>query len=216
MEQTGRQTLHVARFDQWFGRLGVDAEYSRGTQLCALHRREFARFYLGLLGQVALSCDPHTFVSPETAVVLFGESEWRQRMRALVEQPSRFDSDPCSAGTAVMLQYLRLLFVSEERDEDDLPTATLLIGAPAPPSFFAPGQHFAATKLPTALGTISLRCESSRDEVVYFLHIENRPVTVELFYFDAAARHRSEKRQLLPAPKSSIASDETIIIRLAK
>lgn len=216
LEQTGRQTLHVARFDQWFGRLGVDAEYSRGTQLCALHRREFARFYLGLLGQVALSCDPHTFVSPETAVVLFGESEWRQRMRALVEQPSRFDSDPCSAGTAVMLQYLRLLFVSEERDEDDLPTGTLLIGAPAPPSFFAPGQHFAATKLPTALGTISLRCESSRDEVVYFLHVENRPVTVELFYFDAAARHRSEKRQLLPAPKSSIASDETIIIRLAK
>jgi len=210
LEQTGRQTLQVARFDQWFGRLGVDAEYSRGTQLCALHRRDFSRFYLGLLGQVALSCDPQTFVSPETAIVLFGESEWRDRLRALVEQPSRFDSDPCSAGTAVMLQYLRLLFVCEERDEDDLPTGTLLIGAPLPPSFFASGQHFAADRLPMALGpsrpdpsspfattqgTISIRCESSAREVTYSL-TSSQAVTVELFYFDAAGRHRSEKHRL--------------------
>lgn len=195
LEQTGRQVLQVARFDQWFGRLGVDAEYSRGTQLCAIHRREFSRFYLGLLGQVGLSCDPHTFVSPETAIVLFNQTEWNDRMRTLAEQPSRCDSDPCSAGTAVMLQYLRMLFVCEERDEDDLPTGTLLIGAPMPPSFFAPGKHFAGTNLPTALGTISLRCESSLREVVYFLRVR-RPVTVELFYFDSSQQHRSHKHRV--------------------
>jgi uncharacterized protein YozE (UPF0346 family) len=194
LEQTGRQVLQVARFDQWFGRLGVDAEYSRGTQLCAIHRREFSRFYLGLLGQVGLSCDPSTFVSPETAIVLFEQHEWNDRMRTLAEQPSRCDSDPCSAGTAVMLQYLRMLFVCEERDEDDVPTGTLLIGAPMPASFFAPGQHFAGTNLSTALGTISLRCESSQQEVVYFLRVR-QPITVELFYFDSSQQHRSHKHR---------------------
>ncbi len=197
LEQTGRQTLQVARFDEWFGRLGVDAEYSRGTQLCALHRRDFARFYLGLLGQVALSCDPHTFVSPETAIVLFGETEWQDRLRALRQQPCRFDSDPCSAGTAVMLQYLRLLFASEERDEDDLPTGTVLIGAAMPPSYFAPGQRFSAERLPTRYGTLSLLCESTQREVVYTLAV-TQPVTVELFYFDAALQHRSFKQRIEP------------------
>ena len=91
-----------------------------------------------------------------------------------------------------MLQYLRMLFVCEERDEDDLPTGTLLIGAPMPASFFAPGKHFAAANLPTALGTISLRCESSQQEVVYFLRVR-RPVIVELFYFDSSQQHRSHK-----------------------
>lgn len=203
LEQTGRQALQVARFDQWFGRLGVDAEYSRGTQLCALHRRDFSRFYLGLLGQVGLSCDPHTFVSPETAIVLFDQTDHRDRMRALVEQPARFDSDPCSAGTAVMLQYLRLLLVCEERDEDDLPTGTLLIGAPMPPSFFAPGQHVAADNLPTLLGTISLRCESTEREVLYSLrihqsvaHTDAQSLFVELFYFDASGKQRSHKQRV--------------------
>ncbi|MBL8635373.1 MAG: hypothetical protein JNM40_19255 [Myxococcales bacterium] len=220
LELTGRQTLQVARFDQWFGRLGVDAEYSRGTQLCALHRRDFARFYLGLLGQVGLSCDLNTFVSPETAIVLFDQTDFRDRMRALVEQPARFDSDPCSAGTAVMLQYLRLLFVCEERDEDDLPTGTLLIGAPMPPSFFAPGQHFSADKLPTMLGTISLRCETTEQQVRYVLSVRQTSsrsaspsgtpfVDVELFYFDSEQKQRSHKQRLL-------ATDEEHIIQLAR
>lgn len=208
LEQTGRQTLQVARFDQWFGRLGVDAEYSRGTQLCALHRRDFARFYLGLLGQVGLSCDPFTFVSPETAIVLFDEADYRDRMRALVEQPARFDSDPCSAGTAVMLQYLRLLFVCEERDEDDLPTGTLLIGAPMPPSFFAPGQHFSAQKLPTVLGMISIRCEATDPHICYFLRV-SQPVDVELFYFDATQKQRSHKQRL-------VVTDDEIVVQLAR
>lgn len=195
LEQTGRQVLQVARFDEWFGRLGVDAEYSRGTQLCALHRRDFGRFYLGLLGQVALSCDPHTFVSPETAIVLFEEREWHDRMQALRQQPCRFDSDPCSAGTAVMLQYLRFLVVSEERDEDDLPTGTILIGAAMPVSYFAPGQHFAAQKLPTLFGKLSLRCESTERDVRYTIHCEQE-LTVELFYFDLQGQRRSHKQRI--------------------
>ncbi len=195
LEQTGRQTIQVARFDEWFGRLGVDAEYSRGTQLCALHRRDFARFYLGLLGQVALSCDPWTMVSPETAIVLFSDEEWHDRLQALRQQPCRFDSDPCSAGTAVMLQYLRLLVVSEERDEDDLPTGTVLIGAAMPPSYFAPGQQFSAQRLPTIFGTVSLHCISTEREVIYTIWT-TQALTVELFYFDAAGQHRSHKQRL--------------------
>ncbi|HNI59488.1 MAG TPA: hypothetical protein PKW11_06075 [Pseudomonadota bacterium] len=212
LEQTGRQVLQVARFDDWFGRLGVDAEYSRGTQLCALHRRDFSRFYLGLLGQVALSCDPYTFVSPETAIVLFDDTEWRDRMKALSQQPCRFDSDPCSAGTAVMLQYLRFLVVSEERDEDDLPTGTVLVGAALPKSYFAPGQHFAAHKLPTLFGPISVDCESSERETVYRIAY-NQAFTVELFYFDRAGQHRTHKTQL-PVPAQTTRPHTPTVVRL--
>lgn len=204
LHATGRQTLGVARFDQWFGRLGIDAEYSRGTQLCALHRREFDRFYLGLLGQIGLSCDPHTFTSPETAIVLFSRTEYRERMRALAEQPARVDSDPCSAGTAVMLQYLRYLLALEERDEDDLPTGTLWLGAAAPRSWFAPGQSFAAHELPTSLGPISLRCRSTAAAVVYEITTV-RPLPVELFYFDAAGRRGSRKALVQGTQRVSIA-----------
>ena len=187
---SGRQTLGVARFDQWFGRLGIDAEYSRGTQLCALHRRDFGRFYLGLLGQVGLSCDPFTFVSPETAIVRFTPQEYQERLRAVAEQPARCDSDPCSAGTAVMLQYLRYLLVMEERDEDDLPTGTLWIGASAPPSWFLPGRAFAGRDLPTSLGKVSLRCTTSEEAVTYRIET-TRPLPVEVFYFDSAGRQLS-------------------------
>lgn len=194
LHETGRQVLGVARFDQWFGRLGVDAEYSRGTQLCHLHRRDFDRFWLGLLGQVGLSCDPDTFVSPETAIVYFTAAEHHARMRTLSEQPCRFDSDPCSAGTAVMLQYLRYLLCTEERDEDDRPTGRLWLLPAAPASWFRPGERIQVRELPTAFGAVSLRCEATEAELRITIAIE-RPVPIELFYRDATGRRRS---RLLP------------------
>ncbi len=199
--QTGRQVCGVARFDQWFGRLGIDAEYSRGTQLAHLHRRDFDRFYLGLLGQVGLSCDPATFVSPETAIVRFSRRDHQDRMRALSDEPRRYDSDPCSAGTAVMLQSLRYLLLFEERDEDDLPTGVLLCAAGAPRSWFAPGTTFAIASAPTALGRISLRCTSTERSLKYEV-TASRPMTVELFYFDAAGTRRSSRQALAGAALS--------------
>jgi hypothetical protein len=192
--QTGRQVLGVARFDQWFGRLGVDAEYSRGTQLCALHRRQFDLFWLGVLGQVGLSCDPHTLVSPETAIVYFTEEEHRARLRTLAAMPSRFDSDPCSAGTAVMLQYLRYLVCTEERDEDDLPTGALWLLPAAPPSWFQPGRRIVAERLPTLFGPISLRCEATARALdVTITTARAEPVDVELFYCVEGGGRRSTK-----------------------
>ncbi len=167
LAKTGRMVLGIPRFDGWFGRLGIDAEYARGTQLVALQRRQFDQFYLGLMAHVALSCDPHTFVSPETAIVLFTREEYQDRMRALRFQGSRADSDPCSAGTGVLLQYLRLLLACEERDEDDLPTGTLWLGAAAPPSWFHAGKEFGCQELPTLHGQISYRCRSRGSRVTY-------------------------------------------------
>lgn len=188
--KTGRQVLGVARFDQWFGRLGVDAEYSRGTQLCHLYRRDFERFWLGVLGQVGLSCDPDTFVSPETAIVYFTAAEHHARMRTLAEEPCRFDSDPCSAGTAVMLQYVRYLLCTEERDEDDRPTGTLWLLPAVPASWFRAGELIVVRDLPTAFGAISLRCESTGAELRITIETE-RPVPIELFYRDVAGGRRS-------------------------
>lgn len=181
LEATGRMVLGVPRFDPWFGRLGVDAEYARGSQLAALHRQEFDRFYLGFLGQLGLSCDPHTFVSPETVFVRFSEEEQQDRLRVLGSQAARADSDPCSAGTGVMLQYLRWLLVCEARDEDDLPTGILWLGAGAPRAWFRPGTSFAVSRLPTLFGPISFRCTVEERWVVYDLRTEG-PVELELFF----------------------------------
>jgi hypothetical protein len=125
-------------------------------------------------------------------------------MRAVAEQPARVDSDPCSAGTAVMLQYLRYLLVFEERDEDDLPTGTLWLGAGAPPSWFLPGRTFAGHDLPTALGPVSLRCETTATTVAYQVETV-RPLPVEVFYFDAAGRHRSHKALVAGAQTLALA-----------
>lgn len=195
LPETGRTVLGVARFDRWFGRVGVDAEYSRGLQLCHLNRRDFDRFHLGLLGQIGLSCDPFTFVSPETAMLRFSREEHQDRMRALAHNPRRPDPDPCSAGTAVMLQYLRWLLCYEERDEDDLPTGTLYLGAAAPARFFAPGQAFGVRDLPTALGTVSFRCEGAADKVRYEVKSE-RPITVECFFASERGERRSQRRRI--------------------
>lgn len=196
MSSTGRMVLGIPRFDGWFGRLGLDAEYARGAQLAALQRRQFDRFFLGLMAQVALSCDPFTFVSPETAIVLFSRQEYQDRMRALRFQGSRADSDPCSAGTGVMLQYLRLLLACEERDEDDLPTGTLWLGAAAPPSWFQPGKQFGCTRLPTLQGQVSYRCSSHSDRVTYAIETSTA-MRVEAFAH-VGGRHVSQTALIYP------------------
>lgn len=206
LDDTGRMLLGVPRFDGWFGRLGIDAEYARGTQLLALQRRDFRRFYLGLLTQVALSCDPHTFVSPETAIVLFGRDEYQDRLRALSLQGSRADSDPCSAGTGVMLQYLRLLLACEERDDDDLPTGTLWLGAAAPPSWFAAGQSFGCERLPTLLGEVSYRCRSDGKRVVYAVST-SAAIKIEVFAY--LGGQRLSKTAVI-YPRGEIAIEPTV------
>ncbi len=192
LEATGRQVLGLPRFDGWFERLGIDAEYARGCQLAALQRREFARFYRGMLAQIGLSCDPYTFVSPETAVIRFTQEEQIERMQALATQACRADSDPCSAGTGVMLQYLRHMLVTEERDEDDLPTGTLWLSPAAPQAYFAPGQSFAVKKLPTLYGPLSFRCTTDANWIVYEL-ISPCPLDIEVFYRDSDAQRRSSR-----------------------
>jgi hypothetical protein len=192
LHATGREVLGVPRFDVWFDRLGVDAEYARGCQLAALQRRDFDRFSLGVLGQLGLSCDPYTFVSPETAVVRFSSREQAERLRVLSTQATRCDSDPCSAGTGVMLQYLRYMLVTEARDDDDLPTGALWLAAAVPASFFTPGTTFAVSRMPTACGPISFRCTTDTHAVVYDLEgPQGVTLEVEPFYRDRDGRRRS-------------------------
>lgn len=189
---TGREVLGVPRFDVWFDRLGVDAEYARGCQLAALQRRNFDRFYLGVLGQLGLSLDPHTFVSPETTVVRFSAREQSERLQVLATQAARCDSDPCSAGTGVILQYLRHMLLTEARDDDDLPTGALWLAAAVPATFFTPGTSFAVTRMPTAFGPISFRCTTSTSEVIYDIEAPAEvTIEVEPFYRDSDGRRRS-------------------------
>lgn len=208
LDATGRMVVGVPRFDVWFGRLAIDAEYARGALLAALHRREFDRFYLGVIGQVALSCDPFTFVSPETAVVLFSRDEYQDRMRALSRQGCRADSDPCSAGTGVMLQYLRSLLVFEERDEDDLPTGPVWLGAAAPPSWFAPGVSFGGDRLPTLHGQISYRCHSDGRAATYDIETST-PMTLEAF-----ASRRVDGQTVRVSARSTIFPRGRIVVTL--
>ena len=105
-----------------------------------------------------------------------------------------------------MLHYLRYLLVVEERDDDDLLTGRLLVGAGAPPAWFAPGQSFGATGLPTALGLLTLRCQTDAAKVVYELELQaaespaagpqRAATSIEVFYHDADGRHLSRLVQV--------------------
>lgn len=208
LHTTGREVLGVPRFDVWFDRLGVDAEYARGCQLAALQRRSFDRFYLGVLGQLGLSLDPHTFVSPETAVVRFTGREQAERLQVLATQAARCDSDPCSAGTGVILQYLRHMLLTEARDDDDLPTGTLWLAAAVPATFFSPGTSFAVTRMPTAFGPISFRCTTSTSEVVYDIEAPaDASIEVEPFYRDSDGRRRSTTARVSGSKRLTIPRD---------
>lgn len=205
---TGREVLGVPRFDVWFERLGVDAEYARGCQLAALQRRCFDRFYLGVLGQLGLSLDPHTFVSPETTIVRFSSAEQSERLQVLATQAARCDSDPCSAGTGVILQYLRHMLLTEARDDDDLPTGVLWLGAAVPATFFTPGTHFGVTDMPTAFGPISFRCTTTASEVIYDIEAPaGASIEVEPFYRDSDGKRRSTVAHISGSKRLTIPRD---------
>lgn len=89
-----------------------------------------------------------------------------------------------------MLQYVRYLLCTEERDEDDRPTGRLWLLPAVPASWFRPGELIVVRDLPTAFGSISLRCEATEAELRIAIATE-RPVPVELFYRDAAGGRRS-------------------------
>lgn len=89
-----------------------------------------------------------------------------------------------------MLQYVRYLLCTEERDEDDRPTGTLWLLPAVPASWFRAGELIVVRDLPTAFGAISLRCESTGAELRITIETE-RPVPIELFYRDVAGGRRS-------------------------
>lgn len=117
--------LGLPRFDDWYGRPGVNAAYVRGLQMTRLQRCDFTGYWLALCAQVALACNPRVATTQETTLLRCTQKEEHEQRQALARDPGRWDSEPCSAGAAVLLLSLRELLLCEERAEDDELTGVL-------------------------------------------------------------------------------------------
>ena len=80
-------------------------------------------------------------------------------------------------------------------DEDDLTTGALWLAPGAPRAWFAPGKKFGVSALPTAMGPLSLEVSSQEDEVLVRVTLA-QPTLCEVFYYDRAGQHRSQRRGL--------------------
>lgn len=195
LEATGRLLLGLPRFDDWYGRPGVDAAYVRGLQSARLQRRDATGYWLALCAQVGLACDPQVATTPETTLLRCTGREEHERRLALARDPGRWDSEPCSAGAAVLLLGLRDLLLCEERGEDDEPTGVLLLLPAAPLAWFQPDTELGFDDLPSASGPVSLRCQVSATQVTFTLRLP-RPTRCELCYADRDGQRRSLRRLL--------------------
>ena len=164
--------LGVPRFDGWFGRLGIDAEYARGAQLVALQRREFDRFTSAWRRWRCLAIPtPSSARDRDRPFHTRRVSIACERSASRARAPTR---TPCSAGTGVMLQYLRLLLACESATKTICPPARCgwarrhrLRGLP-------PGPASAAIAY-RPQGSLSYRCRSDGRRAIYEVSRFNHP-----------------------------------------
>ncbi|MEW6072199.1 MAG: discoidin domain-containing protein [Planctomycetota bacterium] len=142
----------VARQARFGAPLGLDAHYTRGLMAEWLRAGRRADFLLGFYAQQAFAMDRDVASAPEVTPIFFTAAQRREEeLRRLT---GAYGSDPCAAGPATFLLYLRDMLVLEERDADDLPTGRLILGAGVPAAWLRPGARIAAGPIATAHGPI--------------------------------------------------------------
>jgi hypothetical protein len=208
LDSTGRLQAGVPRFGA-YGPAGIDAEYGYGLQLMRLRREERARFLLGVFGQIGLSCDPAFGTMPEVTTLLTSD-ELAQEQREGQERYFCRTTEPCSAGPGVTLLYLRRMFVSEERDDEDRVTGVLQLCPAIPARWFMQEKPFYVKELPTPMGQVTVQVTPSKGRIEYrFALEENGVVPLQGLRIRVPDRLKSVKvegsTEVLPRKQSWIA-----------
>lgn len=151
LEQDNRTFCQLARFRRDAGPGGLDALYGMGYTLTKLHQQRIREFLLGFYAFQALNMEPTCFTSRETNVVYSSDLH----LRTAFPVPDISDPLPCSS--AVVLNFLRHMLVTEESLGAGEFTGRLLLLLGAPRQWFEPGKSITVTGAPTHFGKLSLR-----------------------------------------------------------
>jgi len=154
LEQDNRTFCLLPRFRRDVGAGGLDGLYGLGYILTKLQQDRIDEFLLGFYGYLAFNLERSTFAARETNLIYASDLHLRSRYKV----PEMSDPVPCSS--AVALQLLRHLLVTEIQPAPDKPAEELRLLAGAPRAWFADGRKIRLERLPTEFGEVSLEVVS--------------------------------------------------------
>ena len=157
LEQDNRMFCLLSRFRRDVGPGGLDALYAKGYILAKLRQDSVREFLLGFYAFLAFNMDHETFTSRETNLLYASDLHIRSSYRV----PDVSDPIPCSS--AVALQLLRHMLVSEEASEPGEFSGGLLLLPAVPRAWLRDGRTIGLTNAPTQFGPVSLKVRSTVD-----------------------------------------------------
>jgi hypothetical protein len=149
LEQNNRTFCLMPRFRRTVGAGGLDGLYGVGYVLSKLHQDKIDEFLLAFYGYLAFNMERETFASRETNLIYASDFH----VRFSDEVPNGSDPLPCSS--AVALNYLRHLLVTEELSGPGLFSGNLLVLFGAPRAWFQDGKTIAFSDASTHFGKMS-------------------------------------------------------------
>ncbi|MCS6806820.1 MAG: hypothetical protein RMM98_15290 [Acidobacteriota bacterium] len=192
LEQRGGVMNGLARFYR-----GLDHIYGFGYALTLLEAQQREKFLAAFYGMLAHGMSRDTFSSPEVAGVfplrvsnLFLENtyldkQWRWGIYGgsyLHADAATTASEPLSAGAGIVLQLLRKMLISEERDQDQKPTGRLILAPLIPRRWLDEGKRIEVRDAPTYFGSVSFSIHSQveRDHIAVEVIPPQRSAAAEI------------------------------------
>ncbi|MGQ9919247.1 MAG: hypothetical protein ACUVS7_17730, partial [Bryobacteraceae bacterium] len=155
LEQDNRTFCFLPRFRRDEGAGGLDALYGKGYVLSKLHEDHIRDFLLGFYAFCAFNMDHETFASRETNVLYASD------LHAQSAYPVPDISDPLPCSSAVALNFLRHMLVTEERAGPGQYSGNLLLLPAVPKAWLADGCKIRIAEAPTQFGPVSLEVRSA-------------------------------------------------------
>ncbi len=154
LEADNRMFCLLPRFRRDAGPGGLDALYAKGYVLAKLREDAVRECLLGFYAFLAFNMDHETYISRETNVLYASDVHVRSTY-SVVD-----GSDPIPCSSAVALQWLRHMLVTEQSDTPEASPDSLLLLRAVPRDWLADGKVIRFEQLPTEFGPVSLQVRS--------------------------------------------------------
>jgi hypothetical protein len=149
IEQTNRMFCLMPRFRRDVGAGGINGIYGIGYVMSKLHQDRIDEFLLAFYGYIAFNLERETFVSRETNLIYVSD------LHVISSYKVPDASDPLPCASAVALNYLRHMLVTEELDGPGRFSGNLRVMCGVPRAWFRDGRQIRFGPAPTHFGTMS-------------------------------------------------------------
>jgi hypothetical protein len=167
IEKTNRTFCLMPRFRRDVGAGGINGIYGIGYVLSKLHQDRIDEFVLAFYGYLAFNLERETFVSRETNVIYASD------LHVISPYKVPDASDPLPCASAVALNYLRHMLVTEELEGPGRFSGNLRVLCGVPRAWFRDGRQIRFGPAPTHFGEMS--CAVTSDVDREHIHATIRP-----------------------------------------